>query len=193
MEHRGERMAELLLDPLLRQVETFGFHLHTLDVRQHAKIHAEAVASLSGAAPLQADPPQLPPTPSADSRKLLDTMRGIAELKQTFPPESIRTYIISGTTGLKDILSVAWLAGGERYLGRGARRWRRTLRSGPDARAAVRIDRDLRQGPEICRALWTNPDYQARLDSWDRVQEVMLGYSDSNKDGGMLTSTWEIF
>ncbi|HEU0078158.1 MAG TPA: phosphoenolpyruvate carboxylase, partial [Longimicrobiaceae bacterium] len=52
---------------------------------------------------------------------------------------------------------------------------------------------DLRGCPEICRELWTRPDYARLLDSWGRRQEVMLGYSDSNKDGGMLTSTWEIF
>jgi len=51
----------------------------------------------------------------------------------------------------------------------------------------------LRICPEICRALWTNRDYARLLDSWGRQQEVMLGYSDSNKDGGMFTSTWEIF
>ena len=52
---------------------------------------------------------------------------------------------------------------------------------------------DLRHAPEICRRLWSAADYAPLLDSWGRRQEVMLGYSDSNKDGGMLTSTWEIY
>src|SRR6185369_4528882 len=52
---------------------------------------------------------------------------------------------------------------------------------------------DLRNCPEVCRTLWTSNDYARLLESWERRQEVMLGYSDSNKDGGMLTSTWEIF
>jgi phosphoenolpyruvate carboxylase len=52
---------------------------------------------------------------------------------------------------------------------------------------------DLRNCPGVCRALWTSPQYAPYLDSWGRRQEVMLGYSDSNKDGGMLTSTWELF
>src|SRR5262249_44091250 len=52
---------------------------------------------------------------------------------------------------------------------------------------------DLRNCASICRDLWTSPGYARFLDSWGRCQEVMLGYSDSNKDGGMLTSTWEIF
>jgi phosphoenolpyruvate carboxylase len=52
---------------------------------------------------------------------------------------------------------------------------------------------DLRNAASICRELWQSPGYARFLESWDRRQEVMLGYSDSNKDGGMLTSTWEIF
>ena len=52
---------------------------------------------------------------------------------------------------------------------------------------------DLRNAPAICRELWSRADYRKLLASWDNWQEVMLGYSDSNKDGGMLTSTWEIF
>ena len=52
---------------------------------------------------------------------------------------------------------------------------------------------DLRQAPDVCRELWRREDYRKLLASWGNWQEVMLGYSDSNKDGGMLTSTWEIF
>jgi phosphoenolpyruvate carboxylase len=52
---------------------------------------------------------------------------------------------------------------------------------------------DLRRAPEVCRELWSRPDYRKLMATWDNWQEVMLGYSDSNKDGGMLTSTWEIF
>ena len=51
----------------------------------------------------------------------------------------------------------------------------------------------LRAAGAIMRRLWTDPEYQILLDSWGRWQEVMLGYSDSNKDGGMLTSTWELY
>src|SRR6202041_3386565 len=52
---------------------------------------------------------------------------------------------------------------------------------------------DLRNAPAICRELWQSPSYRKLLESWGNTQEIMLGYSDSNKDGGMLTSTWEIF
>ncbi|RPI22014.1 MAG: phosphoenolpyruvate carboxylase, partial [Acidobacteria bacterium] len=52
---------------------------------------------------------------------------------------------------------------------------------------------DLQNAADVCRTLWSNPDYARLLDSWGRKQEVMLGYSDSNKDGGMVTSIWEIY
>jgi phosphoenolpyruvate carboxylase len=52
---------------------------------------------------------------------------------------------------------------------------------------------DLRNAPAVCRELWSRPDYRKLVSSWGDWQEIMLGYSDSNKDGGMLTSTWEIF
>src|SRR5581483_7473219 len=51
----------------------------------------------------------------------------------------------------------------------------------------------LRASSTVMRKLWSDPEYQKLLDSWGRWQEVMLGYSDSNKDGGMLTSTWELY
>ncbi len=193
MQHKGERMAVLLLDPLLRQVETFGFHLHTLDIRQHAKIHANAITEMAGAAPLQAETPQLPPVLSTETQTLLDTLRGIAELKRTFPAESIRTYIISGTTGLRDILSVAWLAEASGVAVKAIWEGEKEIDPGLMPVPLFESIEDLRNGPEICRSLWSNVAYQPLLDSWDRTQEVMLGYSDSNKDGGMLTSTWEIF
>ena len=51
---------------------------------------------------------------------------------------------------------------------------------------------DLRHCPQVCRQLWSSAEYAPLLESWGRCQEIMLGYSDSNKDGGMLTSTWEL-
>src|SRR5258707_1986086 len=51
----------------------------------------------------------------------------------------------------------------------------------------------LRASGDIMRSVWSHPEYQPLLDSWGRWQEVMLGYSDSNKDGGMLTSSWELY
>src|SRR5690348_5426712 len=93
----GLRLTRLLFDPLLRQVDTFGFHLHTLDIRQHAKVHAQALKELAGGIRIeQAASPCLPAAPSPETAMLLDTLRGVAELKRVYPPQAIRSYVISG-------------------------------------------------------------------------------------------------
>jgi phosphoenolpyruvate carboxylase len=199
-ENNGQRLAELLVDPLLIEVRTYGLHLQTLDIRQHARVHAAAVAELSawrengGGAGLN-----LPPALSEQTAEVLDTFRTIAELKETYSPESIRQYVISGATSAEDVLHVLWLArlGGVRVEA-----------MAPDICGNVEghIDdpglqpvplfesiEDLQNAPAIMRQLWTSDAYEPLLASWGRHQEVMLGYSDSNKDGGMITSTWEIW
>jgi phosphoenolpyruvate carboxylase len=187
----GERVATSLLEPLLRQVQTFGFHLHTLDIRQHARIHSRAHTELADTSTKAETSPtefHLSRPPSAETDDLLDSLRSIRDLKAHTPPEAIRSYVISGTKSAADIGSLVWLAelcgvkieAKESDLG---------LMPVPLFESIV----DLQNCSEICRTLWTHPDYSRLLDSWGRRQEVMLGYSDSNKDGGMLTSTWEIF
>jgi phosphoenolpyruvate carboxylase len=193
----GERLAVRLLDPLLRQVETFGFRLHRLDIRQHARVHESAVAELASGAQISAEalvpPPgkgeiRLPASPSAQTADTLGTLREVAELKRRFDPGAIRTYVISGARGVEDVLTVVWLAGLS-----GVQVAASDGDPGLMPVALFESIEDLRRCPEICRALWTSPAYRPLLDSWGGWQEVMLGYSDSNKDGGMLTSTWEIF
>jgi len=186
----GERLARRYLDPILRRVETFGFHLHTLDIRQHARVHAQAVAELAAGEKLRSAEQAASAAPSAETVGLLDTMRAIAELKRSFPPEAIRNYVISGAESVTDVLSLVWLmelCGVQVAAGADGR--------DPGVMPVPLFEsiRDLRDAPEVCRALWSSPGYARYLDSWQRRQEVMLGYSDSNKDGGMLTSTWEIF
>ncbi len=183
--HGGVRVAGAWLDPLLRQVETFGFHLHTLDVRQHARVHAAAVGELA-----RGDEAALPALPSAGTRTLLDTLRTVAALKRELPPASIRSFVISGAHAAADVRAAVWLAelSGVRVAA--------APEEGDPGLMPVPLFEsieDLRRCPEVCRELWSAPDYARLLDSWGREAEVMLGYSDSNKDGGMLTSTWEIY
>ncbi len=187
----GERVARRLLDPLLRQVNTFGFHLYALDIRQHARVHERAVKELAGGVGLNEDPrASLPESPSDATRELLDTLRAVAELKREFPPEAIRSYVISGASRAEDILSVIWLA---RLCG--VRVEALSSEGDPGLMPVPLFEsiEDLRNCARVCREVWTSPGYVSLLDSWGRRQEVMLGYSDSNKDGGMLTSAWEIY
>jgi phosphoenolpyruvate carboxylase len=190
----GERIAELLLDPLKRQVNTFGFHLHSLDIRQHARVHAKAVAELSGGERVTTtDPIALPVAPSAETLDLMESLRTIADLKREFPPQAIRTYVISGAGKVEDVLAVIWLAQLCGVRVEGSTNEKNGLDPGLMPVPLFESIEDLRNCPAICRSLWTSADYAPLLDSWGRKQEVMLGYSDSNKDGGMLTSAWEIY
>jgi phosphoenolpyruvate carboxylase len=183
-ENRGVRIARTLIDPLILQVRTFGLHLHTLDIRQHARVLAaalqEAITDTMAAS--------LPVGLSAETASVLETFRVIAEVKTSCSPEAIRQYVISGAATVEDVLTVVRLArlGGVKVEG---------SERDPGLMPVPLFEsiEDLRQAPAVCRDLWSRPDYRKLIATWDNWQEVMLGYSDSNKDGGMLTSTWEIF
>jgi len=186
--NRGLRIARTLFDPLILQVRTFGLHLHALDIRQHARVHAVALQEAIADTMAQSLPSGL----SAETASVLETFRAVAEIKTGCSPEAIRQYVISGAATVEDVLAVVRLArlGGVRVEGSGV---------GPGKDPGLmpvplfESIEDLRQAPAVCRDLWSRPDYRKLMATWDNWQEVMLGYSDSNKDGGMLTSTWEIF
>jgi len=188
VENRGVRIARTLIDPLILQVRTFGLHLHTLDIRQHAKVLAAALKEAIADSIAESLPGRL----SAETASVLETFRVVAEVKAGCSPEAIRQYVISGASTVEDVLTVVRLArlGGVTVEGKG-----RGPGSDPGLMPVPLFEsiEDLRQAPAVCRALWSRPDYRALMATWDNWQEVMLGYSDSNKDGGMLTSTWEIF
>jgi phosphoenolpyruvate carboxylase len=178
--NRGGRLAQTYVNALWRKVRTFGFRLSTLDIRQHARVHAHVAAELG---------PSLDGEPtSSDGQELLDTFRMIAELKRTYPANSIRQYIISGAETEQDVLAVVRLAkAGGVHVG---------ASNGDPGLMPVPLFESidsLRTAASVMRRLWADPQYVPLLDSWGRWQEVMLGYSDSNKDGGMLTSTWELY
>ena len=182
--NRGEKLARTYVDSLLRKVRTFGFQLHTLDIRQHARLHAQAVQEIEPAGASQV----LPKNISPQSQELLETFRTIAELKRTYPASSIRHYIISGAESENDVWNVIRLAhtGGVQIAGS-------TADPGLMPVPLFESIDSLRASATVMRRLWSDPEYQPLLNSWGRWQEVMLGYSDSNKDGGMLTSTWELY
>ena len=184
--NHGQRLAELV-EPLLRKVRTFGFHLHALDIRQNASVQSAALAELADAVSPPDTCGRFPPELSPPSVELLETFRTIAELKKTHSPKSIRNFIISNTQSERDIFAVIRLAalGGVTVAGS----------KGDPGLMPIPLFESidaLRASPAIMRRFWTAPELQALLDSWGRTHEIMLGYSDSNTDGGMLTSTWEL-
>ena len=197
-ENKGLRLAQTLIDPLILLVRTFGLHLHTLDVRQHARVHRKALEEASAWCAQNAA--TVPGTLSAESRDVIETMRTIAEVKASCSPETIRQYVISGASSIDDVLAVTWLArlGGVEVAGKSCDPCAGSSAGPVDDPGLMPVPlfesiEDLQNAPTVCRELWQMPEYRKLLESWGNTQEVMLGYSDSNKDGGMLTSTWEIF
>jgi phosphoenolpyruvate carboxylase len=178
--NRGRRLAELVIDPLLRQVRTFGFHLSTLDIRQHARVHSQALAEIDSHVGVSAY--------TQATREVLDTFHEIVQLKNDYPPCAIRNYIISGAESEDDVFAVTKLAAASGVQ----------VAASNDDPGLMPVPlfesiEALRSSASIMERIWRSPDYQPLLDSWGRWQEVMLGYSDSNKDGGMLTSIWELY
>jgi len=156
-------------------------------VREHASVHKRALLEFSSVA--AATEASLPAAPSEETVKLLDSLRMVSAIKRDYPAEAIRSYVISGAQSASDVtalVSLAELSGVQVAAANG---------SDPGVMPVPLFEsiEDLRNCPDVCRTLWTSNDYTRLLESWERRQEVMLGYSDSNKDGGMLTSTWEIF
>jgi phosphoenolpyruvate carboxylase len=182
----GTRLAKALLDPLLCKLRTFGFRLHTLDIRQHARVHQQALFELAQVNGLQDSGSRISGF-STESLELLATFRTVAEAKGNYEPEAIMRYIISGAEREDDVFAVLRLG----------------ALSGVQAAGTVddpglmpvplfESIEALQHAPEVMRRVWTSAEYRTLLPSWNGWQEVMLGYSDSNKDGGMLTSTWEL-
>jgi phosphoenolpyruvate carboxylase len=186
--NKGQRLAKICVDPLLRKLRTFGFHLHELDIRQHARVHAQALAELEPALKENTNVLTSASGVSPATHEVIETFGTIAKLKSAHPASVISRYIISGAESEADVLAVVRLA------------------QACNVQASATADdaglmpvplfesiQSLRSAGDVMRRLWLRPDYQPLLDSWQRWQEVMLGYSDSNKDGGMLTSTWELY
>jgi phosphoenolpyruvate carboxylase len=193
--NRGRRIAELLLDPLLRKARTFGFHLATLDIRQHANVHRSTLLELQDAShndgvPSATKKSGAPPDASLSetATNVLNVFRCVTEWKKDFPAVCIRNYVISGAESENDIQAVLDLA---------KRAGVEVAASGKDPGLMpvplFESIHSLRNSANVMERVWSDPQYRKLLASWSDWQEVMIGYSDSNKDGGMLTSIWELY
>ncbi|WP_127130542.1 phosphoenolpyruvate carboxylase [Georgenia sp. SYP-B2076] len=165
------------LQDFIWQVETFGFHLSEMEVRQHSKVHAQTLAWL--------DDPGSVTSPAVPPEEVLETFRSIASVQRRHGVDACRRYIISFTKSAQNIADVYALA--ERALG--------------SAEAAPVLDviplfetfDDLRAAPEILDGMLRLPAVQRRLAQSDRRMEVMLGYSDSAKDVGPVSATLALY
>jgi phosphoenolpyruvate carboxylase len=185
-ENRGANLAQLLLDPLLRKTRTFGFRLATLDLRQHANAHRSAIEQLRRQDGNRPYPDQA--RTIANGNDVMDVLRCVPDWKRKFPTGAIRNYVISGVESADDVYALLELAKSAGVPLAGSE-------GDPGLMPVPLFEsiQSLRASAEIMDRLWSNPEYRALVDSWCGWQEVMLGYSDSNKDGGMLTSIWELY
>ncbi len=193
---------------LIRAVETFGFHLAALDLRQNADVHERVVAELLEQAGVAGDYASLPEAERAallrgelagprllaspfaeysdETRAQLAIVRAAAEAHARYGPGSIATYIISKAESISDLLEV-------QILLKEAGLWRSDDPSGGPIMAVPLFETidDLHNAPEIMRQWFASPE-AAEAARQRGHQEVMVGYSDSNKDGGYLTSVWTL-
>ena len=158
------------------QVETFGFHLANLEVRQHAAVHRRVVAAGSGDAGGVEAGSAGPP----DRDEVLETFRSLGRIQREFGPAALSRYIVSFTAGVPDVLDVldlAALAGVADQL---------TL----DVVPLFESSEALTSAGEILEGLLADGRYRAHLRERGDRQEVMLGYSDSNKESGYVAANW---
>ncbi|MFD1949289.1 phosphoenolpyruvate carboxylase [Sphingomonas arantia] len=196
------------LSRLIRAVETFGFHLATLDLRQNADVHERVVAELFSASSVSPDYLALDETArvailrqelasprplsspfatySDETTSELAIVRAAAEAHCRYGNQSITSYIISKAATVSDLLEVCVLLK-EAGLYRGGATPRSDLMVVP----LFETIEDLEAGPAVMRDWFALPEIAA-ITTARGHQEVMVGYSDSNKDGGYLTSVWSL-
>lgn len=178
------RVAWGELAELRWQVATFGFHLASLEIRQHSDVHHAALTALAkGSAEGGATPdPGLELSPGVSLGEVLATFRAIAAAQARFGVEACRRFIVSFTAEPRDVTDVLLLA---------------HTAAGPDGAPPIldvvplfESTQALTTAGPILDALLTDPAYRAHLAARSDRQEVMLGYSDSNKESGFLAAAW---
>ncbi|MBE0622807.1 MAG: phosphoenolpyruvate carboxylase, partial [Burkholderiales bacterium] len=208
--HGSEALAERRLQPLLRAIEVFGFHLASLDLRQNSAVHEGVVAELLRLAGVHDDYAALAEPERVDlltrelasprllySRHLeysatltgeLQILQAAADIHARFGAIAIQNYIISNCASVSDLLEVGLLL---KEVG--------LLAPGEPARLALNIVplfetiADLERCGSIMAQAFALEPYRRWLEARGRIQEIMLGYSDSNKDGGYLSANWALY
>ncbi|MFZ4847991.1 MAG: phosphoenolpyruvate carboxylase [Caldilinea sp.] len=200
--NKGERLAHGRLRTLIRQVEVFGFHLAMLDIRQHSSRHRESIAEILATYGIFADYQALaeadkvavltreiravrPLTAqlhfSAATNETVQLFRLMRRAKEEIDEDAVQTYIISMTNTASHVLEVLLLAKDAGLLGR------------IDIVPLFETVSDLDAAPQIMTTLFENEAYRHHLEKRSWCQQIMIGYSDSNKDGGYLRAHWMLF
>ena len=210
--HHGAALALERLHPLIRAVQVFGFHLATVDLRQSSDQHERVVADLLAVVRIEPDYSALAEDAKRavllrllqDARPLrviggayephsqseLAIFERALQMRQRYGADAIRHYIISHTETVSDLLEVLLL---QKEVGL----MRGTLDGEAHADLIVvplfETIEDLRNAAPIMREFYALPGVAALVRRGGAEQDIMLGYSDSNKDGGIFTSNWELY
>lgn len=207
--HGDENSASAELQDLIRQVETFGFYLSNLDIRQESTIHSQTVtevlkqidgtdySKLDEAARLETLANYINNTPAKFDKNGLTEMSAetisvfevMSQMREEISPEAFGTYVISMTHAASHVMEVmflAWLTG---LAGKKDNQWFCHIRVSP----LFETVEDLTHIQPVMSQLFDNMTYTELLKSSGNLQEVMLGYSDSCKDGGILASVWNLY
>ncbi len=198
---QGERAMRAFVRPQRYRAMAFGFVLAALDIREHSRVHEAAVADLLRYAAVSQDylalsederivllsqelasPRPLAPEDAAladDTLMTLEFLQVFREMQERFGFAATGSYVISMSEGVSDVLEVLVLAKQARCLQL-------------DVTPLFETEKDLQQAPDIVRKLLMIPEYLAHVQKRD-IQEVMIGYSDSNKDVGFLAANWALY
>ncbi|HHM04655.1 MAG TPA: phosphoenolpyruvate carboxylase [Gammaproteobacteria bacterium] len=209
--HGSGNIAARELQDLIRLAETFGFFLMQLDIRQESTRHSDAVTDILSHLPQPIDYHSLDETarldllghllgrddpvvvPHArlrpDTRETLQVFEVVKRLQEEISEHAFGHYVISMTHAASHVLEVMWLARLSGLVGQSGGEWFCKLHISP---LFETID-DLDHIETVMAALFDHPGYQRLLAASGRLQEVMLGYSDSCKDGGILASAWNLY
>ena len=207
--HKGHFAARRVLSPLLFQARLFGFHLARLDIREHKEKYLGALSAvlsdqgvnwgtLNESAKIALLEREIagrrPLVPAIlhfddDSNKTLGLFRLVSDEMQTLDPDAFGSFILSMASDVSDVLAVLLLAK-DAHLADLAEEsgWSKV-----DVVPLFETIEDLENAPHILDTLLSNPVYRRNVSLRGNAQEVMVGYSDSNKDGGYLTANWKLY
>ncbi len=209
--HGDRSIAEGPLQDMIRLVESFGFHLLQLDIRQESTVHTMTVAEILRQ--LDPDFDYLKADEEArmqelckwvsrqgelyvsdlvlsdDARKTLDVFRRVARLRKEVGPETFGAYVISMTHTATHVMEVMFLGRLVGLVSHNGKDWNCQLVVAP----LFETVEDLKHSEGVLETLFSNPVYRGLLKVSGDTQEVMLGYSDSCKDGGILASQWNLY
>lgn len=207
MANAGAAIANGVLRDLMRQVDVFGLSFAALDIRQHSERHSNAIAEVLAHAGVHTDflacdeatrtallsheldaqrpliPARLPY--SEATNEIIETFRIITTLNEQLSPGTIQTVIVSMTRGASDVLTVLLLAreAGVTDL----------PNAGIDIVPLFETGADLAHCDQIVTACWAVPSYRTHVMRRNNLQEIMIGYSDSNKDVGFVAANWALY